>query len=245
MLLFSWALVADINTDHVTVTQGILRGENVPVPLQPTGMKKSDYIFLLNDTLEKYMLHWNSVYHRWPPLWKENADMMLHASKFTFFPLQKRLRALVASRNSDARVTPTTLRLDLSPKAFFIAFAEHMGSATIDMTKIEIVFDDPADLDFVFPPTAEDLAADGTKHPFYNHDVHSRWYSQTFDVTNATDVDPRTGLPLARSAFWRVHGAVIVQFFRRANTLGVVCQWKGSERRISDVDCMDAHWRED
>ena len=235
MLLFSWALEADINTDKHNLTLAILRGENVTINGTWKGRKGNEFIAHVNMVLEEYMRRWNAIYESWPLSWRDNAAEMCHAQKFAFDPLRERLRTLVASQGSDARSTPSTLRVEITPKAFYIALADHHDRAISNATRVDILFDAPSDLDFMLCPTLQDLT-DSPPHNYFGHDMMSRWYSQMFDASNASDVDPATGLNVARALWWRVEGAVTLVYFRKTNTMTVEATWIGCHKSAAQQD---------
>ena len=235
-LFFSWALEADIDTDHIDVTLGILKGENLSPPPR-SGQSKDNYIFMLNDFVETHMQRWNAIWDMWPDTYKHPsvAREMVHTKSFMLDPMRERMRALVASRGSDQRFTPTTLRFDMSPKLFFLLFGGFAAVTTLTATRIDVPFPHASDLDFLFTPTLADLAVDGGVHPYFGHLLCSRWYYQTFDATNAVDVDA-TGAHIPRALDWEVTGAVTMHFFRASNTLTVSCSWIGKHKTANARD---------
>jgi hypothetical protein len=171
---------------------------------------------------------------------------MVEAQKFAFNPLREKLRKLVASRDSDLRYTTnSSVGVTLPPKAFFIAFSAYAATANMTSTKVSVLFRSARELDFIFPPTDDDLAVDGIVHPYFGHPVLSRWHEQTFDDPNAVDQDPDTALDIRRSLYWKVKDDLFVIFHRRSNTFCVQCTWVGAERRAGHPNAKDEQWRVD
>jgi len=241
-LLFSWALAANINTDRYTITLGILRGENVHARKQEKGEKRFDYIYYLNDLLERYMVHLNLLWANTPAQLQQPhiASDYLHMKAFALDPLRERMRTLVASRGSDLRATPPQVKVLFPPKLFFLLCADLKTRAACTPATISIPFEEACELDFLFTPTMDDLSVDGTHHPHFGHQLTMRWHTQTFDDCDASDphpVDREVMIP--RALRWRVAGVVVLRFNRRSNNLSVQCCWVGEHKRASGVGAGD------
>ena len=232
-LLFSWAFHSNVNTDRISITTAILRGQNIQPRSQKGGERKHDYIFYLNDILNKYMERMNDIWAQAPIALKYEPEKteFLSCLCFSLAPLRERMRTLVASRGSDCRRTPATVREKMSPKLFFLLCGDYADRTTCTASTISIVFRNPCELDFLFPPTSEDLLRDGTRHPHFGHLMTSRWYQQMYDDVTASNPHPDTVL---RALSWEVSGYLSLRFFRRSNTTFMVdCMWTGKNKRAS------------
>ena len=229
VLLYFWATNANFNTDNFQITTAILRGQNIRVRRRRKGESKNVYIYYVNQRLEDYMTHLNYLWEHWPTHWKIPiiSSELLRFRDFALQPLQDRMRALVSSRGNDARVTPKNVKTLLPPNLFFLLCGDYgKENAVWTSSTITIVYHSASDLDFLFSPSMEDLKADGTKHPYYGHELLNRWYNLTFEDRHAKDPYPgNPGEFLFRAVRCFVKGKLRLIYSRSTCSLRVVCHW--------------------
>ena len=233
-LLFqvAWNLEPKMNTDSKEGVKDLLQAHGIPVPKLEHVRGADERRFMLNDLVERYIMHRNWQWHHDKTVWPAWAKQLethelraLNSYRVTILStLQRRLRLFLAAPVNVRFAFPSNMRVACSPYDFAILMTqqvlEERGSETRNVTS---VFQNVQAVDLLFPPTMEDAASDLEVHPVFGHSVSRRWHTAHYDEGDR--------------AVMRTIGdqqEVLVNFNKVTFELWLTASWSVFQKKLSD-----------
>lgn len=207
------------------------------------GESQLNYVYHLNDVLEFHMEELNRRLESWPEAWKQVnlLPSIFRSYQFAFVPLHRRMTDLVRQRRSDRTSTPPHVFTVLDPCVYFVV-TRQLGTPVVvnNVASCEVM--DPADMDLIFPPTAEELQSDDQVHPFYGHSMKSRWYDQRFDLDLHDTANDGSEVSFTSRQYVLIDKGISLRYHVVKHQLSVECVWKGVHKEPSQTDLDE--WQE-
>ena len=191
-LVFSFATSISLDTSDINMVIAVLRFHLVPLPPRVKPFVKADYVFALNEALERYITHTNTQWREegdvWPARLKELSRIQRQGiNEFrtcVLGALREKLRTFLTLTHNIARGIPergefmVTCPLSIFTHLVGSSRMENLGICEMNGKFIKVLHEEAASMDYLFPATSQDMESDKEEDTCFGHPLCKRWHRQ-------------------------------------------------------------------